>query len=71
MPFIGNQPALSYTSFAKQDFTTSATTSYTLDNPVANANELALFINFVRKEAGTAYTANGVNLTLSSAICIR
>ena len=28
MPFIGNQPALSYTSFAKQDFTTSATTSY-------------------------------------------
>ena len=47
MPFIGNQPALSYTSFAKQDFSTSATTSYTLDNPVANANELALFINFV------------------------
>jgi hypothetical protein len=45
MPFIGNKPALSYTSFAKQDFTTSVTTSYTLDNPVANANELALFIN--------------------------
>ena len=67
MPFIGNQPALSYTSFAKQDFTTSVTTSYTLDNPVANENELALFINFVRQEAGTAYTANGVNLTLSSA----
>ena len=55
MPFIGNQPALSYTSFAKQDFTTSATTSYTLDNPVANANELALFINFVRQEPTTAY----------------
>ena len=67
MPFIGNQPALSYTSFAKQDFTTSATTSYTLDHPVANQNELALFINFVRQEPTTAYTASGTSLTLTSA----
>ena len=67
MPFIGNQPALSYTSFAKQDFTTSATTSYTLDNPVTNANELALFINFVRQEPTTAYSASGTTLTLTSA----
>src|SRR5210317_176542 len=67
MPFIGNQPALAFTSFAKQDFTTSATTSYTLDNPVANANELALFINFVRQEPTTAYTASGTSLTLTSA----
>jgi hypothetical protein len=67
MPFIGNQPALSYTSFAKQDFTTSATTSYVLDNPVANANELALFINFVRQEPTTAYSASGTSLTLTSA----
>ena len=67
MPFIGNQPALSYTSFAKQDFTTSATTSYTLDQPVANENELALFINFVRQEPTTAYTASGTSLTLTSA----
>ena len=67
MPFIGNQPALSYTSFAKQDFTTSATTSYILDNPVANENELALFINFVRQEPTTAYTASGTSLTLTSA----
>lgn len=67
MPFIGNQPALSYTSFAKQDFSTSATTSYTLDNPVTNANELALFINFVRQEPTTAYSASGTTLTLTSA----
>ena len=65
--YLGNQPALSYTSFAKQDFTTSATTSYTLDHKVANENELALFINFVRQEAGTAYTASNNTLTLSSA----
>ena len=67
MPFIGNQPALSYTSFAKQDFTTSATTSYVLDYPVTNANEIALFINFVRQEPTTAYTASGTSLTLTSA----
>ena len=67
MAYLGNQPALSYTSFAKQDFTTSATTSYTLDNPVANANELALFINFVRQEPTTAYSASGTTLTLTSA----
>jgi hypothetical protein len=67
MPFIGNQPALSYTSFAKQDFTTSATTSYTLDHPVTNENEIALFINFVRQEPTTAYTATNTTLTLTSA----
>ena len=67
MPFIGNQPAESYSAFQKQDFTTSATTSYTLDNPVANANELALFINFVRQEPTTAYSASGTSLTLTSA----
>jgi hypothetical protein len=65
--YLGNQPALSYTSFAKQDFTTSATTSYTLDHPVTNENELALFINFVRQEPTTAYTASGTTLTLTSA----
>jgi len=70
MPFIGNQPALSYTSFAKQDFTTSATTSYTLDNPVANANELALFINFVRQEPTSSYSASGTSLTLTEATSV-
>jgi len=65
--YLGNQPALNYTSFAKQDFTTSATTSYTLDNPVANANELALFINNVRQEPTTAYSASGTSLTLTEA----
>ena len=65
--YLGNQPALSYTSFAKQDFTTSATTSYTLDHPVTNENEIALFINFVRQEPTTAYSASGTSLTLTSA----
>ena len=70
MPFIGNQPAESYSAFQKQDFTTSATTSYTLDHPVANQNELALFINFVRQEPTAAYTASGTSLTLTSATSV-
>jgi hypothetical protein len=67
MPFIGNQPAEAFSSFQKQDFSTSATTSYTLDHPVANGNEIALFINFVRQEPTAAYTASGTSLTLTSA----
>ena len=67
MSYIGKSPADSFISFAKQDFSTSATTSYTLDNAVTNENELALFINFVRQEPTTAYTASGTTLTLTSA----
>jgi len=67
MAYIGKEPAEAFSSFQKQDFTTSATTSYTLDHPVANGNEIALFINFVRQEPTAAYTASGTSLTLTSA----
>ncbi len=67
MAYIGNKPAEAYSAFQKQDFSTSATTSYTLDHKVANENEIALFINFVRQEPTTAYTASGTSLTLTSA----
>jgi hypothetical protein len=69
MPYIGNQPSESFTSFATQEFSTSATTSYTLDHAVTNENEIALFINNVRQQPGSgkAYTATGTTLTLSAA----
>ena len=67
MGYLGNRPAEAYSAFQKQDFSTSATTSYTLDHPVANQNEIALFINFVRQEPTAAYTASGTTLTLTSA----
>ena len=69
MAYIGNQPAESFTSFATQEFSTSATTSYTLDHAVTNENEIALFINNVRQQPGSgkAYTATGTALTLSAA----
>ena len=69
MAYIGPLPAETFTSFATQEFSTSATTSYTLNHPVTNENEIALFINNVRQQPGSgkAYTATGTALTLSAA----
>ena len=69
MPYIGNQPAEQFTSFATQTFSVSATTSYTLDHAVTNENGIALFVNNVRQQPGSgkAYTATGTALTLSAA----
>jgi hypothetical protein len=67
MSYIGTPPSNAFTSLLKQDFTTSVTTGYTLDHAVNNANDIALFINFVRQEPTAAYSASGVTLTLTSA----
>ena len=68
MAYIGNQPTEAFTTFATQTFSTSATSSYTLDHAVTNENEIALFINNVRQQPGSgkAYTAAGTALTLSA-----
>jgi hypothetical protein len=67
--YVGNSPALKYTSFAVQHFTTSATTGYTLDHAVNNENDIRLVINNVVQQPGSsyAYTASGTTLTLSAA----
>ena len=67
MAYIGNQPTDNFITFATQNFSTSATSSYTLDHAVSNENEIALFINNVRQHPGSgkAYTATGTALTLS------
>lgn len=69
MPYIGNTPAEKYAAFDVQYFTTSATTSYTLDHAVANELDIRLVINNVIQEPGSgkAYTASGTTLTLSAA----
>jgi hypothetical protein len=67
--YVGNKPALNYTTFAVQHFTTSATTGYTLDHAVTNENDIRLVINNVVQQPGGsyAYTATGTTLTLSVA----
>ena len=69
MPYVGNIPAEKYAAFNVQDFTTSATTSYTLDRAVANELDIRLVINNVIQQPGVgkAYTAAGTTLTLSGA----
>lgn len=69
MPYVGNIPAESYAAFNVQHFTTSATTSYTLDHAVTNELDIRLVINNVIQQPGSgkAYTASGTTLTLSAA----
>jgi hypothetical protein len=69
LPYVGNIPAESYAAFNVQHFTTSATTSYTLDHAVANELDIRLVINNVIQQPGSgkAYTASGTTLTLSAA----
>lgn len=67
MPYLGSAPATSSQSLVKQDFSVSATTSYTLSQSVTNANDIALYINNVRQEPTYAYSASGTSLTLTEA----
>ena len=70
MAYIGNIPALQYITHAKQTLTAdSSTVAFTLSQPVANENELEVFVNNVRQEPGSgkAYTASGTTLTMSAA----
>ena len=70
MAYIGNKPADTFHSTAKQSITPdSSTTAFTLNESVAGENEVELFINNVRQEPGTgkAFTAAGTTLTMSEA----
>ena len=65
MAYIGNTPAEAYTSIDKQDITGNGGASYTLDHPVANENEIEVFVNNVRQEPSVAYTVSGTALTMT------
>jgi microcystin-dependent protein len=65
MAYIGNEPSVNFTSFAKQDITGDGGASYTLTYAVANANEIEVFVNNVRQEPTVAYTVSGTALTMT------
>ena len=67
MAYVGNTPADKTLKLEKQQFTTSATTSYTLSHSVSDPQDIALFINNVRQNPNSSYTVSGTTLTLSSA----
>ena len=69
--YLGNSPALNYTSLATQTFTAvTGQTQYTLDHSVANGNDILLYISNVKQVEGNSnsYTATGNTLTLNTAI---
>lgn len=65
MGYIGNQTSNSYSSMDKQTITGNGGASYTLTHAVANAQEIEVFVNNVRQEAGVAYTVSGTALTMT------
>ena len=67
MAYVGNTPADKTLKLEKQQFTTSATTSYTLSHSVSDPQDIALFINNVRQNPHSSYTVSNTTLTLSAA----
>jgi len=65
MGYVGNEPSVNFTSFAKQDITGDGGASYTLTYAVANANEIEVFVNNVRQEPTSAYSVSGTALTMT------
>ena len=68
MPFLGNAPTDQYQSLAKQTITGDGSTAYTLNRSVTNEFEIEVFINNVRQEPTTSYTASGNTITVSNNI---
>ena len=68
MPYIGNKSDTAFTSLIKQDLTGASGTSLTLSHAVANANDIALYINNVRQEPISAYSTNGTAVTLTGSV---
>jgi len=68
MPFLGQQPVEGYKTTAKQTITGDGSTSYTLDNAVTSGTDLEVFVNNVRQEPGTDYSASGNTITFTTAV---
>ena len=68
MAYVGNKLDTAFTSLLKQDLTGASGTSLTLTHAVANANDIALYINNVRQEPTTAYSTSGTAVTLTGSV---
>ncbi len=68
MAYIGNQADTAFTSLIKQDLTGASGDSLTLTHAVANANDIALYINNVRQEPISAYSTNGTAVSLTGSV---
>ena len=68
MPFLGVEPTQEFASVAKQTIIGTGATAYSLNHSVGSANDLAVFVNNVRQEPTSAYTASAGTITFTSAL---
>ena len=68
MAYIGNKADVAFTSLLKQDLTGASGQTLTLSHAVANANDIALYINNVRQEPISAYTLSNVTVNLTGTV---
>ena len=68
MSTIGNKAATQHVSLQKQTITGNGGTSYSLQQSVGSALDIAVFINNTRQEPTVAYSASGTTLTMTGAV---
>lgn len=68
MATLGQKPATQHVSLQKQTITGNGGTSYSLQQSVSSALDLAVFINNTRQEPTTAYSASGTTLNMTGAV---
>ncbi len=68
MSTIGNKAATQHVSLQKQTITGNGGTSYSLQQSVGSASDIAVFINNTRQEPSIAYSASGTTLTMTGAV---
>ena len=65
MSTLGQKPATQHVSLQKQTITGNGGTSYSLQQSVGSALDIAVFVNNTRQEPTVAYSATGTTLTMT------
>lgn len=68
MSTLGQKPATQHVSMQKQTIAGNGGTSYTLQQSVGSALDVAVFVNNTRQEPTTAYSASGTTLTMTGTV---
>ena len=69
MPYLGNIPAVNFSTAAYQDLTgvtgSPVKRGFTLTHAAGSAQDIEVFVNNVRQEPSVAYTVAGTSLTMT------
>ena len=67
MPYLGNEPAVAYTSTTKDTFSGDASTTDFTMSKSANVNAVRVVVENVVQNPTVAYTCSGTTLSFTSA----